>query len=497
MVHNTAAANNAPSSPPVAGPQLGAAQAELTWLQRRFGSGLQLQTPAELDSAAAPSVAAGQCDASRRAQQQSVQDAQTGAVQLTVRLLPTDPAWDCGPLSICIRLAETYPAARSVEVLSVEPCQQCGDSRDSRADDGGAQAAHSSTQQLSAGVAQMLAKLLTAQAAANANRPAPLKALLRSLENNAAVFLQQVPASTIVLAHSCFGGPGSPCVSNGRRWHIAWTVLMQAEDMLLEVQRRRGAPASGTAPPADGGPGLDAKASSKNGLVGGADELESGASIRLIADDPQSDVPTSQDLPKAHPAALQPALFARRSFGQGLWWPGAAGAGGTDPGAAGAAGPSARLSRSSSAADDSSRSGDAATGSDTGSDTDGDSDSGSGSDSDSRSSGGEHGEAATGGTSHGGEGEARSAVALELVDLSVDNIDVIEPHNLRLQVGLTLGAACKCAESVAAYKTIHKVQGCVTCSVLPSIFMRDGAVCHVPRISMTSNFAHQQLAACM
>ena len=146
-VSKAAAADAAPTSRPVAGPQLGAAQAELTWLQRRFGDGLQLQSPADFDSAAAPSVAAGQHDASRQAHQQSVQDAQAGAVQLTVRLLPTDPGWDCGPLRLCIRLADTYPAAHSVEVLSVKPCQQCGDSKDSRADDGGAQAALSSCQQ--------------------------------------------------------------------------------------------------------------------------------------------------------------------------------------------------------------------------------------------------------------------------------------------------------------------------------------------------------------
>ena len=48
----------------------------------------------------------------------------------------------------------------------------------------------------------MLAKLLTAQAAADASRPAPLKALLRSLENNAALFLQQVCGLTVALAWS-------------------------------------------------------------------------------------------------------------------------------------------------------------------------------------------------------------------------------------------------------------------------------------------------------
>lgn len=192
MVSKAAAADAALSSRPVAGPELGAAQAELTWLQRRFGNGLQLQSSADVDSAAAPFVEPGQCDASRQAHQQSLQDARPGAVQLTARLLPTDPGWDCGPLCLCIRLADTYPAAHSVEVLSVEACQQSDGSMDSRAGDGNAQVARSSTLRLSANVAQMLAKLLTAQAAANASRPAPLKALLRSLENNGAVFLQQV-----------------------------------------------------------------------------------------------------------------------------------------------------------------------------------------------------------------------------------------------------------------------------------------------------------------
>ena len=227
---------------------------------------------------------------------------------------------------------------------------------------------------------------------------------------------------------------------------------MQAEDMLLEVQRRRGASASETAPPADGGPGPDAEASSSNRLARGAEGLESEASTTHIADHLQAEAITAQEPPRAQPGALQPALSARRSFGQGLWWPGAAGADGTDPGAASAADPAARLSHSSSGADDSSRSGDAATEFDTGSDSGGDSDSGSDSNSDSRSSGSEDGEAAAGGTFHGGEGEAQSALALELVDLSVDNIDVIEPHNLTLQVRLTLASACEPAASVVAYR---------------------------------------------
>jgi hypothetical protein len=261
--------------------------------------------------------------------------------------------------------------------------------------------------------------------------------------------------------------------------------------MLLEVQQRRGAPASGAASAADGGPGPDAQASSGNGPARCAEELESEASTMRVADHPQARLVAARTPPSAHPAALQPALSARRSFGQGLWWPGASGAGGTEPGAASASEPAARLSRSSSVADDSSRSTDAETGSGTGGDSDSDSgsDSGSSSDSDSRSSGGEHGEAATGGTPHGGEGEARSAVALELVDLSVDNIDVIEPHNLTLQVHLTSERAA----SVAAHGVIHKVQGCFTRIVLPSIIMHDGAVCRVPRNSMTS-FAHQTAA---
>ena len=189
LVSKAVAANPAHSSRPATRIPQGAAQAELVWLQRRFGDGLQLHSIAGLASASAPSVAPGQCDASRQAHQQSVQDTQAGAVRLTVSLLPTDPNWDCGPLRLCIRLAGTYPTAHSVEVLSVEACQQ---SDGSIAGDGGAQAARSSTSRLSASVAQMLAKLLTAQAAANASRPAPLKALLRSLENNGATFLQQV-----------------------------------------------------------------------------------------------------------------------------------------------------------------------------------------------------------------------------------------------------------------------------------------------------------------
>lgn len=215
--------------------------------------------------------------------------------------------------------------------------------------------------------------------------------------------------------------------------------------MLLEVLRRRGAPvseaasASEAALPAGGVPGPGARASSGDGVARGAEGLDSKASTMRITDHPQAEAVAAQDPPGAHPAALQPALSARRSFGQGLWWPGAAGAGETDPGEASATGPAARLSRSSSVADGGSSSTDAETGSDTGSRDD----SGSDSDSGSRSSGSEHNEAAFGATAHGGEGEAWSAVALELVDLSVDNIDVIEPHNLTLQVGLKLDVACE------------------------------------------------------
>jgi hypothetical protein len=80
-------------------------------------------------------------------------------------------------------------------VQHIEACQQADDSRDRGSGEGSAQG-------LSAGVAQVLAKLLTAQAAANASRAAPLKALLRSLENNAALFVQQVRTVVAGLAHS-------------------------------------------------------------------------------------------------------------------------------------------------------------------------------------------------------------------------------------------------------------------------------------------------------
>jgi hypothetical protein len=181
-------ADAALSSRPAAQLQLGTAQAELTWLRRRYGDDMQVHPPAERDAAAAPSVAAEQRDAHHQPHQQETHRC---AVQFSVSVTPTDPNWQSGPLRIHIQLDGNYPAAHSVAVTSVEGCQQADSDRGSSAGNGDTHVASSSAPQLSAGVLQMLAKLLSAQAAANASRPAPLKALLRSLENNAAVFVQQ------------------------------------------------------------------------------------------------------------------------------------------------------------------------------------------------------------------------------------------------------------------------------------------------------------------
>lgn len=197
----TAGADAASSSTTDPEPRLGAAQAEVTWLRRRYGSGLQLHRPAELEAAqqdaALPAAAERQHTGQQRAVEQSVQSFQPGDIELSVSLTPTDPAWDRVSLRLRIRLDGSFPAAGSIAVLSVEPCQEAGggSSTGSGADGSNAKAASGSADQLSAGAAEVLAKLLTAQAASDARRPAPLKALVRSVENNAAQFAQQVQHS--------------------------------------------------------------------------------------------------------------------------------------------------------------------------------------------------------------------------------------------------------------------------------------------------------------
>lgn len=181
---------------------LGAAQAEVTWLQRRYGSGLQLQPPAAVDAVqgrhtAAPAAAAARQQAGQQeAANEMEQQPQPGTTQLSVSLTPTDPAWDRGPLRLRIRLGDSFPAAGSVTVLSAKSCQDDDSSGSgSGAHICSAKAAGSISDLLSAGAAEVLAKLLTAQAAADArSRSAPLRALVRSLENNAGHFVQQIRA---------------------------------------------------------------------------------------------------------------------------------------------------------------------------------------------------------------------------------------------------------------------------------------------------------------
>lgn len=170
------------------GPELAAAQAEVTWLRRRYGSGFQLHA-CDGPEAARPSGA----------QPAAAQHQRQPGVELSVTLTPTDPSWDRGQLQLRIRLADSYPAAGSVTVTSAA---NCADGSGSQAGGGGAgggrtaaPAAAADSDRLSAGAGEVLAKLLTAQAASDARRPAPLKAAVRSLENNAAQLVQQVRCS--------------------------------------------------------------------------------------------------------------------------------------------------------------------------------------------------------------------------------------------------------------------------------------------------------------
>lgn len=172
-----------------AGPK--AAQAELTWLRRRYGSGFRLHPPSS-------------------GQQQQQQQ----GVETSVTLTPTDPAWDRGGLCLRFRLDGSYPAAGSITVTSAASCPEPGADSGAAADggsasafavsgsmSGGAAGAESETgpptadaghDALSAAAAAVLAKLLTARATDDARRPTPLKALVRSLENAAAQHVQQV-----------------------------------------------------------------------------------------------------------------------------------------------------------------------------------------------------------------------------------------------------------------------------------------------------------------
>ncbi len=186
--HQKGAAAPAPSAAE-AGPK--AAQAELTWLRRRYGSGFRLHPPSS-------------------GQQQQQQGAET-----SVTLTPTDPAWDRGGLCLRFRLDGSYPAAGSITVTSAASCPEPGADSGAAADGGGASGgagasgsmsggaagaegetgpptADAGHDALSAGAAAVLAKLLTAQATDDARRPTPLKALVRSLENAAAQHVQQV-----------------------------------------------------------------------------------------------------------------------------------------------------------------------------------------------------------------------------------------------------------------------------------------------------------------
>lgn len=89
--------------------------------------------------------------------------------------------------------------------------------------------------------------------------------------------------------------------------------------MFLEVQRRRLAAAAvsgrragvaGTAP--DTGTAVAASAAT----------VSMNDSTGIAATSAADTAAASSAAPEVHPSALQPALSARRSFGQGLWWPG-------------------------------------------------------------------------------------------------------------------------------------------------------------------------------
>lgn len=206
----------------------------------------------------------------------------------------------------------------------------------------------------------------------------------------------------------------------------------------MDVARRRKAAAAASR----GGAGGDQEAGQS-----GAKHTAAAAAGQRYADAASGapSGPSAEPAPDVHPAALQPALSARRSLGSGLWWPGerqpsqdavTAGAAadmglgsGLQPergqaleGRQPSGGAALRSGHS-----DASHGGTYSTYSGSGSDSGPDNGSDGASDSDNGDVGGD---GAPGGAGGGG----RTAIALELLDLAVENIDVIEPHHLNLQV---------------------------------------------------------------
>ncbi len=216
----------------------------------------------------------------------------------------------------------------------------------------------------------------------------------------------------------------------------------QAEDLLMDVARRHKAAAAASRGGAGGDDPEAGQSGAKHTAAAAAGQRYAGATSGAPLVDAG---PPAEPAPDVHPAALQAALSARRSLGSGLWWPGerqpsqdadAAGAA-ADMGLVSGLQPErgqAREGRQPSGGaalrsghSDASLGGTYSTYSGSGSDSGSDNGSDGASDSDDGEGGGD---GAPGGAGGGG----RTAIALELLDLAVDNIDVIEPHHLKLQV---------------------------------------------------------------
>lgn len=173
-----AAASSGPAAPAAAGGTAAGAtqpaallpralQAELDFMQKRYGMQAQPRSTAgAAGAAAAAEQLAGLSLSSAGAATTGAPEAAAGwQLAFEVSLRPTDPAWDpAHPLLLCGSLQPaSYPAAGSLS-LAVSPAQQ---------------------PELAALQREVLGKLVQQQVAGACGRPGPLRAVLRHLENHA------------------------------------------------------------------------------------------------------------------------------------------------------------------------------------------------------------------------------------------------------------------------------------------------------------------------
>lgn len=442
-----------------------AVQKELSWLQRRYQAALQIM--------AEPAAASAEEDAADQLQNIS---------GFRLQMTPTDPAWNRGPVLLTVAVAATYPAPGSMQVVSVSspaakeqvpgcdgetapstshPCPRAKASSDYRR----IKPASSSQQEgLSTVAAEVLSKLLTAYAAASGGTT-PTMAVIRSLDSHGAQYAQQ------------------------------------ADDMAIEVEaKRRHSAAAATS--ARGR--TSTRTSTDSGSCSNNESFYSRGMSASAAPSEQPQLPRrSSPLyhhgkdPSACPAISGRAATQHHRFGDGLWWPSKSPPGNAaqDVGPALdelslASGVSSAVrvhtsngykygSHSTDTTPGTSLLGSSCT-SDTYSTL-----SNSESDTDGPNNSEFHDQGPTKLVSQGAvssrTGSSMTSVALEVLDLSVVNVDIVQPHSLVLQVVCvrcrrTAQVELPAGDAAADSRRIDVCTSCSTCYHAWEVGVSAGAV---------------------